>query len=154
MSEVYTSDYLLDGMVEFIESQAEGHFDGFEIVFPQGTNTLDPLLMIRHGTIDADFESQVLITKAMIKGKPVKIVLFDEEVGSFTLNDDRGGFSGFPVFEDYPIALTFLIRTCFVSVLKNLVPPLSASQRAVMEARKKAKVASQVSQGEKSEQKA
>lgn len=139
MSEVYDSEYILDGLRDYVKNSAEGAFDGFEVTFPQGQNTLDPLLMIKLGTLDASLEDQVTLTKSLILNKPVRIALFGEEIGSIQINDINQGFGGFSVFQNYPMALQMLIRTCFISVLKNLLPPLSDSQRAAMKARMEAK---------------
>jgi len=134
MEEAYDGSYIIDSIKEYVAKREEGIFDGFEVVFPQGMNTLDPLLMIRYGTLEATFEEQLLLTKSSIVGKPVKIKFFGEEVGSFQMNDISAGFLGFSVFEQYPMALQMLIRVCYMSVLKNLIPPLSASQLATMKA--------------------
>jgi len=144
MEESYDGGYLIDSLKEYVAKREEGVFDGFEVLFPQGMNTLDPLLIIRYGTLDATFEEQVLLTKSLIVNKPIRIRLFDEEIGSIQLNEVSAGFTGFSVFEQYPMALQMLIRTCYVSVLKNLLPPLSASQLATMKARREALKASSV----------
>lgn len=141
MSETYDSGYLLDSLRSYLEGREIGTFDGFELTFSQGMNTLDPLLMIRHGTLEATFDEQVLLTKALIVGKKVEVTLFGESVGSFQINDVNQGFLGISIFEQYPMALQMLVRTCYLSVLKNLLPPLSASQRAVMLERKAAREA-------------
>ena len=149
MSESYDSSYLLDSLRSYLEGKEVGAFDGFELTFPQGMNTLDPLLMIRHGTLEATFDEQVLLTKALIVNKKIVISLYETEIGSFQLNDVNAGFAGFSVFEQYPMALQMLVRTCFLSVLKNLLPPLSDSQRAVMMERKRKREASSLLSGSK-----
>ena len=147
--EAYDISFILDGIKDYVSQRGNGVFDGFEIRFPEGMNNLDPLLMIKHGSLDADFDAQVLLTKSSILNKKVEVYLFGDKVGDFMLNDINHSFAAFPVFEQYPMALSMLIKTCFVSVLKNLLPPLSASQRAVMEERERAKLeALRRSQGE------
>ena len=149
MNESYDSSYILESLRSYLEGRDAGAFDGFELSFPQGMNTLDPLLMIRHGTLEATFDEQVLLTKALIVNKKVVVTLYETEIGSFQLNDVNQGFGGFSVFEQYPMALQMLVRTCYLSVLKNLLPPLSDSQRAVMMERKKRREASSQPNGSK-----
>ena len=47
MEESYDGGYLIDSLKEYVAKREEGVFDGFEVLFPQGMNTLDPLLIIR-----------------------------------------------------------------------------------------------------------
>lgn len=149
MEELYDSGYVLEALRKYITEREAGAFDGFTINFPQGMNTLDPLLLIRLGTLDASFDDQVVLMKASIVGKPVRISLWGEEIGSIQINDVNQGFTGFGVFQEYPMSLQMLIRVCFTAALKNLLPPLSASQQAAMKAAQEARKASSEAKGSK-----
>lgn len=128
--EVYDSDFILNSLREYIQEQEDCTFDGFEIIFPDGLNTIDPLLLIRYASLEASFDEQVTLTKLLIAAKKVQIKYFDKQVGEFSLSTPEGSFMGFSVFETYPLALKQLIRTCWLGSLKNLIPPLDDSQLA------------------------
>ena len=129
--EIYDSEFILQSLRDYIREQDDGTFDGFEIVFPDGLNIIDPLLLIRYASLEAEFDEQVTLTKLLIASKKVQIRYFGKQVGEFSLSSPNGSFMGFSVFETYPLALKQLIRTCWLGALKNLIPPLDASQLAV-----------------------
>lgn len=137
MSESYDGDYILNSLEEYVSRRSQGVFDGFEIVFPEGLNRIDPLLLIQFGTVEATLQDQIQLTKYLIANKTVRINLFGTEVGAFTFGDPDGGFYAYDVFAQYPMALSMLIRVCWVNTLKNLLPPLNDSQLAVMKKRSK-----------------
>jgi hypothetical protein len=137
MSETYDGDFIIEGLREYQQARAEGAWDGYEVTFPHGVNNIDPFLMVKYGNLDATLEEQLLLTKHLVVSKPVKITYYETEIGSFLLTDINQEFTIFEVFSTHPMALAMLIRIGFITVLKNLLPPLSASQRAVMEKRNK-----------------
>lgn len=128
----YTSVGLLDALRVYVEKNDEGVLDGYEVEFPQDLNTLDPLFLIQRASLKATFEQQVELTKALICNKLIRFKLWGETIGEIQLNSIDTAFAAFPLFEQHPMALQFLIRTCFVTSLKNSLPPLNASQSAAM----------------------
>lgn len=134
MSETYDSDFLVKSLQLYIAGREDGSQDGYEFQVEPGFNQVDPLYLIKYAKLDATFEEQVMLMKSMIVGKKVTIILFGVVIGSFQLSSVDQGFGAFDIFTSYPAALDQLIKTCWISSLKNLIPPLNASQLAAKEA--------------------
>lgn len=133
---IFTSEGLLHSLEVYLQESNEGILDGYEVEFPQDLNSLDPLFLIQRATLKATFEQQVELTVALILNKLVRFKLWGEAIGEIQLNTaSPSAFAAFPVFEQHPMALQFLIRTCYVTTLKNSLPPLNASQSAAMKER-------------------
>jgi hypothetical protein len=74
------------------------------------------------------FEAQELLTRYCVMGKAVTVLLDDEPIETFIMNDLTTKWDVFSVFEKYPMALQILIEVCVAHVSKKYMLPSRDTQ--------------------------
>ena len=116
-------------------NKADTLMTNFKVVFPDGVNEVDPLLMIDSMQNRANLQYQLKYALALINSKKVEIYMEnksvetpdaeDEKVLAFTYNG-QGQLSH--LFQKQPYLLQLLLDYCTAHLVKKLTPPFFVSK--------------------------
>lgn len=128
--EIFSFEFIKAAQKEINGLDAEKVFEGYEIEFPSGMGKVPVLEMCSVFEKEPSFEDKVRITRHCLLNKQVTIKLNGSTLDTILMNDFNVDFDVFKVFSDHPFALMFIIQTCFVSKLKNSMPPSKNTSEA------------------------
>jgi hypothetical protein len=108
---------------------ADKSFSQYNVNFPDGVNSLDPLVLLELINGENTVGQRAAIAAQLITGKKVEIYEGEKKVKGFTFNG-TGSLS--LLFTDEPYLLQVLIDYGYALVLKKLTPPSPVSNEEVV----------------------